>query len=112
VIVDQAIAVNPNLSVAWRMRGWISAYLGQHEAAIEQFQYAMRLNPLDPEIYLVESGLAWAIFFLRRFDVALSWATKALARQKKLRPGHSHCHGELRHAGPYSRCADDGGPSA
>jgi TolB-like protein/class 3 adenylate cyclase len=81
-IVDQAIAVNPNLSVAWRMRGWISAYLGQHEAAIEQFQYAMRLNPLDPEIYLVESGLGWANFFLRRFEVALSWATKALARQK------------------------------
>jgi TolB-like protein/class 3 adenylate cyclase len=85
-IVDQAIAVNPNLSVAWRMRGWISAYLGQHEAAIEQFQYAMRLNPLDPEIYLVESGLGWANFFLRRFEVALSWATKALARQKNYVP--------------------------
>lgn len=85
-IVDQAIAVNPNLSIAWRMRGWISAYLGRHEAAIEQFQYAMRLNPLDPEIYLVESGLAFANFFLRRFEVALSWATKALARQKNYVP--------------------------
>ncbi|WP_371930110.1 adenylate/guanylate cyclase domain-containing protein [Bradyrhizobium sp. CCGUVB1N3] len=86
VIVDQAIAVNPNLSVAWRMRGWISAYLGQHEAAIEQFQHAMRLNPLDPEIYLVESGLAFANFFLRRFEVAVSWVTKALARQKNYVP--------------------------
>jgi TolB-like protein len=85
-IVDQAIAVNPNLSVAWRMRGWISVYLGQHEAAIDQFQYAMRLNPLDPEIYLVESGLGFANFFLRRFEVALSWATKALARQKNYVP--------------------------
>jgi TolB-like protein/class 3 adenylate cyclase len=85
-LVDQAIAVNPNLSAAWRMRGWISVYLGQHEAAIEQFQYAMRLNPLDPEIYLVESGLGFANFFLRRFEVALSWATKALARQKNYVP--------------------------
>jgi hypothetical protein len=42
----------------------------------------MRLNPLDPEIYSVEAGLAWANFFLRRFEVALSWATKSLARQK------------------------------
>lgn len=89
VIVDQAIAVNPNLSLAWRMRGWISAYLGQHEAAIEQFQYAMRLNPLDPDIYLVESGLAWANFFLRRFEVALSWATKALAHQKNYVPARA-----------------------
>jgi len=82
VIADQAIAVNPNLSVAWRMRGWVSIYLGQHEPALEQFHYAMRLNPLDPEIYFVEAGLALANFFLRRFEVALSWATKALARQK------------------------------
>ena len=82
VIADQAIAVNPNLSVAWRMRGWVSIYLGRHEPAIEQFHYAMRLNPLDPEIYLVEAGLAWANFYLRRFEVALSWATKSLARQK------------------------------
>jgi TolB-like protein len=82
VIADQAIAVNPNLSVAWRMRGWVSIYLGRHEPALEQFHYAMRLNPLDPEIYLVEAGLAWANFYLRRFEVALSWATKSLARQK------------------------------
>ena len=82
VIVDQAIAVNPNLSVAWRMRAWVSVFLGQHEPAIEQFQYAMRLNPLDPQIYLTETGLAYPNFFLRRFEIALSWATKALARQR------------------------------
>jgi tetratricopeptide (TPR) repeat protein len=82
VIADQALAVNPNLSEAWRMRGWISVYLGRHEPALEQFHYAMRLNPLDPQIYLVEAGLASANFFLRRFEIALSWATKSLARQK------------------------------
>src|SRR5262249_5885979 len=54
VIADQAIAVNPNLSEAWRMRGYISSYLGRHEPALEQFHHAMRLNPLDPQTYLVE----------------------------------------------------------
>jgi TolB-like protein len=112
VIVDQAIAVNPNLSLAWRMRGWISAYLGQHEAAIEQFQYAMRLNPLDPEIYLVESGLAWANFLFASLRGGLILGYQSAGPSKKLRPGHSDCYRELRHAGPYSRCADDGGPSA
>src|SRR6478735_2935289 len=82
----QAIAVNPNSSIAWRLRGWNSAFLGRHEPAIEQFHYAMRLNPLDPEIYLVEAGLTFANFFLRRFEVALSWATKSLAHQKNYRP--------------------------
>jgi TolB-like protein/Flp pilus assembly protein TadD len=81
VIADQAIAVNPNLSVAWRIRGWVSVQCGNHERAIEQFHHAMRLNPLDPETYLVEVGLAHANFYLRRFEVALSWAMKSLARQ-------------------------------
>ena len=81
-IADHALAVNPNLSEAWRIRGWISGYLGRHEIAMEQFQRAMRLNPLDPEIYKVECGLAVANFFLRHFDVGLSWTTKSLARQK------------------------------
>jgi adenylate cyclase len=82
VIADQAIAVNPNLSEAWRMRGYASAFLGRYEPALEQFHYAMRLNPLDPQIYFVETGLGWANFFLRRFEVALSWAAKSMARNK------------------------------
>ena len=82
-IVDQAIIVNPNLSEAWRIRGHISIYLGRHEAAAQQFQHAMRLNPLDPEIYKAQTGLAMANFLLRQFEIALSWATKSLAHQKK-----------------------------
>jgi TolB-like protein/class 3 adenylate cyclase len=90
VIADQAIAVNPNLAEAQRIRGWTSIWLGQHERAIEQFHYAMRLNPLDPQIYYAEGGLALANFLLRRFEVALSWATKSLARQKNYVPGQMH----------------------
>jgi TolB-like protein/class 3 adenylate cyclase len=86
-IADQAIAVNPNSSVAWAMRGWISAFLGRHEAALEQFQYAMRLNPLDPSRYSAEAGMAAANLFLRRFEIALSWSTKALARKKPYATG-------------------------
>jgi tetratricopeptide (TPR) repeat protein len=85
-IVDQAIAINPNLSDARRVRGWISLWLGQHEQALEQFQYAMRLNPLDPRNYAAENGLAMANFFLHRFEIALSWATKSMARQQNYAP--------------------------
>lgn len=111
-IVDQAIAVNPNLAEAWRIRGFVSTFLGKHDAAVEQFQYAMRLNPLDPQIYTVEHGLAIANFHLCRFDVALSWATKSMARQKQLRPAGEIRHGELRHVGPRFRCSDDAESSA
>jgi TolB-like protein/class 3 adenylate cyclase len=90
VIADQAIAVNPNHAEALRIRGWVSQCLGQHERAIEQFHHAMRLNPLDPQIYYAEGGLALTNFLLRRFEVALSWATKSLARQKNYVPGQRY----------------------
>jgi len=61
-IVEQALAINPNLASAWVQRGWISMFLGRHEAALDQFQYALRLNPLD-EIHRMEAGLAAANFF-------------------------------------------------
>jgi TolB-like protein/class 3 adenylate cyclase len=82
-IVDQAIAVNPNLAEAWRIRGWVSAFLGQHEAAVSQFQHAMRLNPLDPDIRKAEFGVAFANFFMRRFEITLFWTTKSLAHQRE-----------------------------
>ena len=85
-ILDRAISANPNLSVAWRMRGWNSIFHGQHELALEQFHHAMRLNPLDLEIHKVEHGLALANFFLRRFEIALSWEAKSMARQKNYLP--------------------------
>ena len=40
------------------------------------------LNPLDPELHKVEAGLALANFLMRRFEIALSWVTKSIARQK------------------------------
>jgi adenylate cyclase len=85
-IVDRAVGINPNFSEAWRVRGWISHSLGQHEAALEQFEYAKRLNPLDPQIHYLENGLARANFLLGRFETALSWANKSMARQKNYDP--------------------------
>jgi tetratricopeptide (TPR) repeat protein len=84
--VGRLSGLNPNLSEAWRTRGWISMYVARHEPAIEQFHHAMRLNPLDPRIYNTEAGLAFANLFLRRFEIALSWATKSLARHKSYGP--------------------------
>jgi adenylate cyclase len=82
-IIDRALSVNPNLAEALRIRGWVSAWLGEHEAALEQFQHQMRFNPLDQRNMLfTEHGIAADNFFLHRFEIALSWATKSLARQK------------------------------
>lgn len=37
----------------------------------------MRLSPLDPEIFQMQTGTAMAHMFARRFDDACEWAEKA-----------------------------------
>ena len=75
--VDRALALNPNLATAWYLSGWLRAYEGQTELAIEHFAHAMRLSPLDPTYYQMQCGTGFAHLLAGRFDEALSWADKA-----------------------------------
>jgi TolB-like protein/Tfp pilus assembly protein PilF len=80
-MMDQALSLNQNLAVGWRMRGWASLYLGEHESALKQFGRALRLSPLDPESFHSETAMAFAHLFQGRYNEAMTWAGSALARQ-------------------------------
>jgi TolB-like protein/class 3 adenylate cyclase len=80
-LVDQALAINPNSAFCWRMRAYLSLYLGQHQAAIDQISRVFRLNPLDPDIARSEGIMALALVFLGRYEDSVKWAAKALARR-------------------------------
>jgi len=75
--VDKALVLNPNLSTAWYLSGFQRISLGKHDDAVERFARAMRLSPLDPEIFQMQTGTAMAHMFAGRFDVACAWAEKA-----------------------------------
>lgn len=75
--VDRALKLNPGLSAAWYLSGFQRISLGEHDDAVERFARAMRLSPLDPEIFQMQTGTAMAHLFARRFDVASAWAEKA-----------------------------------
>jgi TolB-like protein len=76
--VDRALLLNPNLSAAWYLSGFQRISHGEHDEAVERFARAMRLSPLDPELFQMQTGTAMAHMFARRFDVASAWAEKAL----------------------------------
>jgi TolB-like protein len=76
--LDRALALNPNLAAAWFLSGLLRAYSGEPEVAIEHQAHAMRLNPLEPEIFRMQFGTAFAYFLAGRFDDASAWAEKAL----------------------------------
>src|SRR5262249_52843480 len=75
--LDRAIVLNPNLAFAWGVSGWGRAYRGEHADAIERFERAIRLSPLDLLAHYFYTGMGWANLFLGRYDEAVSWARKA-----------------------------------
>jgi len=79
--IDRALVLNPNLAASWSASGWVRMYLGESANAIEHFERAMRLSPLDPLTYFASTGTAFAHAFAGRYDEAVSWATKALHEQ-------------------------------
>ena len=77
----RAVALDPNLAMARLWAGWAQVYLGNHDAAIEQFSAAIRLSPIDPHLFLPQTGMAFAHFFAGRYEEGLSWASSAIQRQ-------------------------------
>jgi adenylate cyclase len=79
-LLDQAIALNPNVQSGLLARAWIDLSLGEHRDAIRLLEQSLRRNPRDPMMHHVEVALAHAHFFLHEFDKSLYWSEKALAR--------------------------------
>jgi adenylate cyclase len=79
--IDRALVLNPNLAVAWSASGWVRVHLGEPADAIECYERAMRLSPLDPLAYDTYAGMGYAHFFTGHYDEAVFWARKATQEQ-------------------------------
>ena len=75
--LDRALVLNPNLAAAWFLGGYLRLFRGEPEEAINRFEHAIRLSPLDSEMFRMQTGVALAHLIARRFDIASSWASKA-----------------------------------
>jgi tetratricopeptide (TPR) repeat protein len=84
--VERAIILNPHLAAAWQFSGILKAYMGEPETAIEHSALAMRLSPLDPGLYSMQTTTALAHFIAGRYSEASSWAEKAIRQGTKFLP--------------------------
>jgi adenylate cyclase len=64
----------------------VRVYLGEPADAIERFERAMRLSPLDPLATHTYSGMGHAHFFTGHYDEAIFWARKATQEQPSWAP--------------------------
>jgi tetratricopeptide (TPR) repeat protein len=78
-LADRALVLNPNLAVAWFLGGFLRIWHGEQDEAIERLAHAMRLSPVDSEMFRMQAGTAMAHLLAVRFDAASSWAEKAVS---------------------------------
>jgi TolB-like protein len=78
LLIDRALELDENLAVAWQRSGWVRGYAGDSEGAIDSLSKAIRLNPLDPRMFLTQSAMGFAHFIAGRDDEAAHWAALAL----------------------------------
>src|SRR5437762_13971254 len=70
-LADRAVALNPNSFHAWNDRGWVYRVAGLPEEAIQSFERAIRMSPVDPLLHAPFAGTGLAFIELGRFDEAV-----------------------------------------
>ncbi|TNJ35795.1 CadC-family transcriptional regulator [Arenimonas terrae] len=83
-LIDRALLLNPNFAPAWFLGGFLRIFRGETDSAMQHLAHAMRLSPLDPEMFRMEAGIALAHFFAGRYDAASAMAEKALGNMPSL----------------------------
>jgi adenylate cyclase len=73
-LIDKGLLINPNLAAAWFLGGFLRLWNGDPDGATAYFERAMRLSPLDPEMYRMQAGMAMAHLFAGRLNTASSLA--------------------------------------
>lgn len=77
-LVVRAHEIDPNLAVARYTIGWEHIRRGNIDAALKQFHAGGRLSPMDPFLFLMQTGIAFAHFLTDRYEDGSSWAKLAV----------------------------------
>ncbi len=78
VLLERAIAIDPNAAWAWSRLGWLETYSDRPAAALEHFAHALRLSPLDPMNFNNYVGMASAQEVAQEYDKAVQFYRRAL----------------------------------
>ena len=78
VLLERAVALDPNGAWAWTRLGWLETYTDQPQKAIGHFQRALRLSPIDPMNFNNYVGIGSAHIVAQEYDAAAAYYRRAL----------------------------------
>ncbi|WP_324753202.1 tetratricopeptide repeat protein [Roseovarius sp. Pro17] len=74
----RALDIDPNNAWGWLRLGWVTCYLGRPHAALEHFDRAEALSPLDPFLFNIEFGRSACLRALKDYDGSIARIEKGL----------------------------------
>jgi len=98
-MADRAVALNPNSFGAWSARGWVCRAAGLPQEAVQSFERAIRMNPIDPLLPPSFVGMGIALIELRRFDEAIVAGKKAQRQKPSYWPAYCGLASAFDHLG-------------
>jgi adenylate cyclase len=78
VLLERAVALDPNGAWAWSRLGWLETYSDQPQKAISNFERALRLSPIDPMNFNNYVGIGSAHIVAEEYDEAAAFYRRAL----------------------------------
>lgn len=81
VLLERALAIDPNAAWAWSRLAWLDNYADRPDQAIEKFERALRLSPLDPANFNNHVGIGSAHEVAERYDEAAAMYRRGLEEQ-------------------------------
>ena len=76
--IERSLYLNPSSAQGYTGSGWVNTYAGYPLVAIDHFNRALRLSPVDPEKGIALSGIGMSHLMLDQFDQALEAGERAL----------------------------------
>jgi len=81
VLLERAVSLDTNCAWAWSRLGWIENYSDQPDKAIENFERALRLSPIDPMNFNNYVGIGSAHEISERYEEAAALFRRALVER-------------------------------
>ena len=71
-LLDRALALNPNLAMAWALSGQALICLGQRDEGEERLNRDKRLSPMDPGAFHYDVAFCWLALLRRDYEAAVT----------------------------------------
>jgi AraC-like DNA-binding protein/tetratricopeptide (TPR) repeat protein len=79
IVIRKALSLDGGSAWAWSRSGWIDAYRGDAESAVDRFKIALDLAPQDSLAFNSLVGIGCAHFVVGNYAEAARWQQRALA---------------------------------